>query len=116
MQARHSSHRQRQDGPVKHHVGHLHAYEEGQEIDASSRHLRVPGFPDGYALESPEEVVDEEPHEDEGGEKDDGAPERGRGEDATIEKEDGELDGRDGGAVELGGYIDRLSRFSSSSD
>ena len=62
-------------------------------------------------MESPQKVIDEEPYEDEYREANEWAPERSCGEDAAVEEEDGELDGCNGGAVELGGYKNCLSRF-----
>ena len=111
LQPRHSPHRQPQNDPIKHNIRYLHAYEEVQVVDASPRNFRVPSFPNGCALESPKKVIDEEPYEDEDSEEYDRAPERRGGEDATVEEEDRELDGCDGGTVELGGDVNCLSYF-----
>ncbi len=109
LQLRHDPHRQRQNGSVKQDIRHLHTYKEVQVIDASSWNFGIPSFLDGYTLESPKKVIDEEPYKDKASKEYDRAPERSRGEDTTVEEEDGELDGCDRGAVELGGYVDCLS-------
>ena len=44
----------------------------------------MPGFPDRYALQSPKDVVDNEPDDDKDCDEVDRAPERGCGEDATV--------------------------------
>ena len=75
-----------------------------QVFDTSSLNFWIPSFLKGYTCESHKKVIDEEPYEDKASKENDQAPEKSRGEDMTVEEEDGALDDPDRGAVELGGY------------